>query len=139
MPALRKLLLLLVLAVPALAQAPDPYRTGTLDNGRAWRLMNKGQKAAWVTGYGQGLTMGSLFAGQAWDKYAQTYSTHFPANLADIEIADAIDHFYADAPENAPIPISDAIWYVAQKAAGAPSSILDGFVAERRKHAAEAK
>jgi len=133
---LKKLLLLLVLAVPVLAQAPDPYKTNSLDNGRAWRLMNRAEKAAWASGYGEGLTRGSMLAGQTYDKYATTYLTHFPANLANIEIADAVDRFYADAPENAPVPVSDAIWYVAQKAAGTPSSVLDEFVAGRRKAAA---
>ncbi len=139
MPALKKLLLLLVLAVPVLAQAPDPYQTSSLENGRAWQLMNRGQKAAWVNGYGEGLTIGSLLAGQTWDKYAATYSTRFPTNLTNVEIADAVDHFYGDAPENAPIPVPDAIWYVAQKAAGTPSSVLDEFAAERRRVAAKTK
>ena len=80
-----------------------------------------------------------MLSGEPYDKYAATYRTHFPESLDMGEIADAVDHFYVDAPENAPLPVSDAINYVALKAGGAPSSVLDRFVAERRKHAAETR
>jgi hypothetical protein len=45
----------------------------------------------------------------------------------------AVDHFYENTPENAPVPVFAAIIYVTRKASGATQSELDDYAADLRK------
>jgi hypothetical protein len=59
------------------------------------------------------------------------------SNLSRSEIAQGIDRFYQDAPENAPLDAALALQYVTKKAGGATQSQLDDFVSAARKASAQ--
>ena len=117
------------------AQAPEaPHETGSLINGRSWSNFGENTKLGWLIGYTEGLRVAaSLGQGGSCEKQLKKVFDLYPQNLSFGEIQKAVDHFYQDTPENAPIRVSESIKYVTLKAAGTGQSELDDFAASLRK------
>jgi hypothetical protein len=138
------LTLLLLLPVPTLAPAQTaiPNETGGMPNGRSWQHLSPFEKAFWVWGFQSGIIAALGSATKDGKEIAPESSRKeiihlYFSNLSRSEIAQGIDRFYQDAPENAPLEAALALQYVTKKAGGATQSQLDDFVSAARKASAQ--
>jgi hypothetical protein len=138
------LAVLLLLPVPSRtpAQTAVPLETMGMPNGRAWQLMPPIDKVTWVYGFQSGV-MAALGSTTKDGKEIAPESSRkeiinlYFSNLSRSEIAQGIDRFYQDAPENAPLDAALALQYVTKKAGGATQSQLDDFASAARKASAQ--
>jgi len=113
-----------------------------MPNGRSWPHNSPLDRATWVWGFQSGIiaalgsttTDGKEIAPESSRK--EIINLYF-SNLSRSEIAQGIDRFYQDAPENAPLEAALALQYVTQKAGGATQSQLDALVSSWRKASAQ--
>jgi hypothetical protein len=113
-----------------------PNTTGKFGNGRLWSVMSAHEELAWATGYRDGLALAASLTTDTGNKpTAQTkqIALWWPNQLSYGEAVQGIDHFYQDTPENAPVPIADAAFWVRAKATGASQLELDTIAASDRK------
>src|SRR6266436_1301392 len=115
-------LLLLMIAGAALCQAPKaPDRTDKVANGRFWKALSNEGRLYYVIGFSDGVVSSSL----------EAIATYIP-NATYGETVEAIDRFFAE-PENAAIPVRDAVRVFRMKLNGAsPERIEEEKAAIRR-------
>jgi hypothetical protein len=135
-------LLLLPMPTRTPAQTAVPLETMGMPNGRSWPHLTSFDKAMWVWGFQSGIVaaLGST-AKDGKEIVAESSRKEiihlYFSNLSRGEIAQGIDRFYQDAPENAPLDAGLALQYVTKKAGGATQSQLDDFVSAARKGSAQ--
>lgn len=138
-------IVVLFLPVPTIAPAqtqavPSIAFTNSLANGRFWANRSFDEKRTWLFGYSDGIktAAAAVYAAEPDDKALQKFMLDLqPTNtLTPLEWVEAVDRFYQDAPENAPVPIAGAMRYVERKASGATPAELEVFAASLRKAAA---
>ena len=123
------LLFLAGLTVAAAGDDPMP-RTGGYTNGRAWKNFNSWVKLGYVTGFADGIKLGSKSADAAKENGKSYYG-----NSDFAEIIKALDTFYED-PANSQVPIMAAMVYFQDKVNGKSPSVLAEELANFRKVAA---
>ena len=129
----------LLFAVVCFGQAADdPMFTDSFANGRFWKAMNDGQKLAYLVAYKDGLVEGFIASGERDVKDLKSnVDALLPRNLTHRETLQAVTRFY-DTPENAPIPIRDALEIVVLKADGVAQVVIDEVIADDRRKATNA-
>jgi hypothetical protein len=121
-----KLLWIVVLsALPCIAQEPAPTSTDGIKNCRFWKDIEIPRRVGWLEGYHDGLFSGLGMSQVKNSK--EIYENAFPQGLTFIEISMALDRFCA-VPENARLPLLTASTAVAMKARGVAQSKIDEFV-----------
>jgi len=138
------LMLLLPMSTLAPAQMLAPPKTAEFDqrtglpNGRAWSTMTEGERHAWLLGFKNGIFVAEAIAhpqGRTEPSPLEKFlsAAYGGSALTLGEQVQGLNHFYQDTPENAPVPIPDALRYVTAKANGATQSQLDDLASGLRK------
>jgi hypothetical protein len=105
-------------------------------NGRAWKNLSQSERVIFVAGFVTGtdhavsLARGMEIAEKRKDElYSRFIWDSVVRSMSNAERSDALDRFY-DAPENAPIEISNALDVVAAKASGESETKIKRMVSE---------
>jgi hypothetical protein len=120
----------------------------TRRDGNWWNEETRGEKLDYVTGFFDGMDLGSRFsywgildtygkdatcANQALASY-NDFDKKFFTNLTNTQITDGLDTFYKDY-RNRSIKVFDAVWIVLNTIAGTSQADIDKMIENWRKNA----
>lgn len=114
----------------ALTQEDEPDRTLGSSNGRYWKKASESQKAAYLRGFYEALTVMDTSDANCLNiqlKHAEQYTSY----LDDEEIMEELDSFYEEESAES-YPLSVALYYVASKAKAASPEQLEKILARNR-------
>jgi hypothetical protein len=100
-------------------RSPLPEQTLLKDsagrwNGRLWKTFNANEKAVFLIAFSSAIDQAALVVTKGRTSSSKLAAVLFPGKLTGQEILSALDKFY-DAPENAPVAISDALMGVSRR------------------------
>jgi len=130
---LRRIGVMLGLALTCIAQSDPALLTGGSPNGLFWRNMPRMEKLSYVKGFEDGAgvrlipgdgPLGTLITCAPID----LWTSGLPKAATNYEVIAEIDNFYKSA-EHIPFPISDAMVYSLSKLKGASSMALERYLA----------
>jgi len=122
--------LILLCTVGVMTQTTNPVRsTQGAINGRGWLALTENEKLTWVVAFDDGVIVTRTFPSPESQKQIDA---NLVCHLTIGEIRSALNHFYADTPENGPIPVDEAWIVVTMKAQGASSAEIEKTTAKFR-------
>ena len=121
--------LFLLCVVCVMGQTMPVYSTQGAINGRGWLVLSENEKLVWVGAFDDGVMFARAFSPHESQKQIDE---NLVSHLTHGEVRSALNHFYADTPENGPIPVDEAWVVVTMKAQGAPSAEVERTMAKFR-------
>ena len=128
--------------LPALSVAEENRRDGNW-----WRDQDKLTRSGYITGFLDGMDLGSNFSywkfvkddkmntcmGKVLESYADYHSKYFE-KVTNGQLVDGLDSFYANG-QNRRILLTDAVWLVVNVIAGTPQDKIDSMLKTWRRNA----
>jgi hypothetical protein len=112
------------------------WQTGQMWNGRFWRKLNENEKNIFLFGFSSAVEVVTIALTPNFERYKNTSKAFWPRNLTIAEVHSSLDRFY-DAAENGPIPISNAIYVIAERAGGTDEESVQKIITDLRAKASK--